>query len=665
MARKDARQKPAKQSTGKRQTTIKNRILRLSIISVVTVIVLLVSVNSVLIYRAYDTSYRSEAESLAGAYSELIQANIESLRNDLDTVMANTSVFNQMSPMYLRKSQLENLAATSLFKDFSVAYSDGKTYSDTDLSKREYFQHAMRGEYYVSSPVIRQTDNSVTTMMAGPAVTVNGQQYVVYGGLDSAYFSKGLDSIDMGKGSNIIVIDKYGQIVASSDQSQVANLENYVNSEDKELRGFATEMMNKESGTYSYEHDGIRFMAAYQNIPDTDGWTIAVSANYSEVIAQVTSAILVCLVLSLALLVIEVVVAIKVANNISRPIIRNTERLKLLAGGDVKTPFENHAPNDETYILSQSMVETVSSLSGYISDIRNVLSGMAAGDLTVRSEMEYKGDFVEIGKSLEQISGALNEAFNLVKGNVNQLQSGAAQLAAGAQSLSSTAIGESQAVDEISTTVAEITKQADNTASISARVAEMTRRTNESAHSGGQLMKELLKSVENIKEKSYGISEIMRTISDIASQTNILALNASIEAARAGAAGKGFAVVANEVGTLAAKSQAAAKDTESLIGDSISAVDSGMDLASKAYEEINTIVEAISEVTTEIERINAAAEEQKDSINLISDNMGRIESGMQSTTATAEQSAASSEELSGLSTSLAETVSRYRTLPEA
>jgi len=662
MAKKATKKGHAKK--GNKQTTIKNRILRLSLISVVTVIVLLVVVNSVLIFRAYNTSYQSEAHSLAGAYSQIIQANIESLRNDIDTVMTNTSVFNQTSPLHLRKSQLENLASTSLFKDFSVAFSDGTTYSDTDLSQREYFQHAMRGEYYVSSPVIRQTDNSVTTMMAGPVVTVNSQQFVVYGGLDSMYFSKGLDSIDMGKGSNIIVIDKYGQIVASSNQSQVSAMENYINSEDKELRGFATEMMTNESGTYSYEHDGIHFVAAYQTIPDTDGWTIAVSANYSEVVGQITRAILISLVLSLVLLVIEITVALKVASNISRPIALNTQRLKLLAEGDVRTHFENTAPNDETYILSQSMVETVTALSGYISDIRNVLSGMAAGDLTVRSEMEYKGDFVEIGRSLEQISGALNEAFNLVKGNVSQIQSGAAQLAAGAQSLSSTAVEESQAVDEISSTVAEITKQADNTASISAKVAEMTRRTNENAQSGGQLMKELLKSVENIKEKSYGISEIMKTISDIASQTNILALNAAIEAARAGAAGKGFAVVANEVGTLAAKSQEAAKDTESLISDSISAVDSGMALASKAFEEINTIVDAISEVTAEIEQINSAAVEQKDSVNLISENMNRIETGMHSTTATAEESAASSEELSGLSTSLAETVSRYKTLPE-
>lgn len=644
-----------------RKTTIKARILRLSLLSVFVLSVMLVFLASILIYRAYDESYQKQAWSLTSAYAQLIQSNIENLQNDLDTAASDTVVFNENVPNVSRTARLESVARTSHFKDFSVAASDGTTLNDTNISDREYFQRAMKGEYYVSSPVIRKTDNSVTTMVAGPAVTYNGKQYVIYGGLDSLYFSRGLDSIDMGTGSTVSVIDKYGQIVASSSPIQVSALANYTEVDDPALQKFAREMLDNEQGIAHYDYGGDEFMAVYQKIEGTDGWTIAVSANYSEIMRAIILDIIFCLILCGALILADIIIAIKVSNKISKPLGASTTRLKQLSGGDVKTPFEDEASNDETKVLSQSLVDTVVTLRTYIEDISHVLRALAAGDLTVHSTIQYKGDFQEIGDSLRQISSALDGAFSTVKNNMANIQSGAAQVAVGAQTLSSTAVESSQAVSDISSTVAKINEQADNTAAIARKAADLTHTTNENARSGGDLMKELLQAVENIKEKSSAISVIMKTIGDIAFQTNILALNASIEAARAGVAGKGFAVVASEVGALASKSQEAAHDTEALITDSLSAVDAGMNLANKAYERMKAIVHDIGQVTAEIERIDSAANDQKDSLELITENMSKIEAGMQSNSATAEESAASSEELSSLSTSLAQAVGKYKT----
>ncbi len=644
-----------------KKTTIKARILRLSIISILVLSILLVSLASILIFNAYDESYRKQALSLANSYSQTIQTNIENLQDDLNAAASNLMIFNDAVPADTRMSHLASLAATSHFKDFSIARSDGTTLNDTNISDREYFQSAMRGEYYVSSPVVRKTDNSVTTMVAGPSVTYNNEQYVVYGGLDSLYFSRGLSSIDMGAGSTVSVIDKYGQIVASSTPSQVEALANYTEVPDPALQAFAREMLENEEGIAHYTYGGTDYMAVYQKIEGTDGWTIAVSANYSEVVAKVVLDIIICLVLSGTLILVNIIVTLKVSNKISNPLTMSTKRLVLLSQGDVKTPFENHAPNDETRILSQSLVDTVQTLRLYIEDISSVLSALAAGDLTVSSTLEYKGDFQEIGTSLREISNALNRAFSTVKESMVSIQSGATQVAAGAQTLSTTALEESQAVSEISSTVANINDQADNTAITARKAAELTHTTNINANSGGELMKELLQAVENIKDKSSAISQIIKTIGDIAFQTNILALNAAIEAARAGGAGKGFAVVANEVGMLASKSQEAAQSTESLITDSLSAVDAGMQLASKAYEQMQAIVSDIGQVTSQIEAIDTATGKQKESLELITENMSRIEVGMQSNTATAQESAASSEELSSLSTSLAQAVSKYKT----
>lgn len=635
--------------------------MRLSILSVTTVIITLMVAIVVMVYKAYDTSYRDQAESLASAYCQMFRNNIENLQLNIKSVESRTDILDETVSLEERKAKLADLASTSIMKDFSVAFADGTTYNNTDISEREYFKTAMSGSYAISAPVIRLTDNSITTMLAGPVYTYNGKQYVIYGSIDTLYFSNGLDTSSMTEGSNIIVMDKHGQIVAASDTSLVMNFANYTSEDHKDYNALANEMLSKDEGFMKYKINGVDFISAYRTVPDTDGWKIAVSENYSGVKASILTDILICGGISLVLIAIGLTVVIAVSNKVVKPVIKNTNRLKLLSEGDVTTPFTNDSPRDETYILSESMVNTVETLRLYINDIRDVLSALAEGNLTVSSTLEYKGDFVEIGKSLNQICAALKSEMSEIKNGTVSMKDGAKQVAAGAQALSQTALEEAQAVSDISSTVAKINEQAENTAKISEEVAQLTLKTNENAKSGGELMAELLAAVQNIREKSNAIGNIIKTISDIAFQTNILSLNASIEAARAGEAGKGFSVVASEVSALAAKSQLAVQNTEALIKDSLDAVNSGTDIANRASAEMTTIVEDISRVAEEIAMINSAAAEQKDSITLINENMTKIEAVMQSTTATAEESAASGEQLSAMSSNLADTVEKYIT----
>lgn len=645
----------------KKQTSIKARIMRLCVLSVITVIVALMAAIVVMVYKAYETSYRDQAESLASAYCQMFRNNIENLRLNIKSVQSRTDVLDESISLEERKAKLADLASTSNIKDFSVAYGDGTTYNNTDLTEREYFQTAMKGSYAISAPVVRLTDNSITTMLAGPVYTYNDKQYVIYGSIDTLYFSSGLDTSSMTEGSNIIVMDKHGQIVAASDTSLVMSLANYTSADHKEYNALANEMLSKDEGFMKYIINGVDYISAFKAIPDTDGWKIAVNENYSGVKASILTDILICAGISVILIAIGITVVIAVSNKLVKPVIKNTKRLKLLSEGDVTTPFVNDSPRDETYILSESMVSTVETLRLYINDIRDVLSALAEGNLTVSSTLEYKGDFVEIGKSLNQICSALKSEMSEIKNGTVSMKDGAKQVAAGAQALSQTALEEAQAVSDISSTVAKINEQAENTAQISEKVAQLTLKTNENAKSGGELMAELLAAVENIREKSNAIGNIIKTISDIAFQTNILSLNASIEAARAGEAGKGFSVVASEVSALAAKSQLAVENTEALIKDSLDAVNNGTDIANRASAEMTTIVEDISRVAEEIALINSAAVEQKDSITLINENMTKIEAVMQSTTATAEESAASGEQLSAMSSNLADTVGKYIT----
>lgn len=643
-----------------RKTKIKYRILRLALINVISACVIMMVVMSAFVATTSHSDYVTQTSELAASYANLISNNLNFLSLEIQAAGKNENIIYHDVPLVTRKEKLSDIAATSMFRDFSIAYSDGSTYNDTNIADREYFQKAYNGEVAVSSPVIRETDGSVVTMMGAP-VKYNGQTYVIYGGIDPTMFSSGLQNVDLGAGSSIVVIDKNGQIIASNDTSLVLNMSMLTESESSGEVKLANMMLSSGSGTYSYSANGHKMLASFQQIDGTDGWTIAVCANYNQVINGIFLDIGIGLAICLALIACSVFVAIRVARNISRPIENSANRLKLLSEGDVTTPYEITALGDETLVLENSLRNTVDTLRTYIHDIRQVLESMAQGDLTASSAVEYNGDFETIGTSLDSITSSLNSAMTAVKNSVSNIQSGSGQVAEGSASLSETAISVAQAVDEISSTIGSIQEKANHTADTSANVATLAEEANSAAHEGGELMGQLLQAVEDIKEKSASIKDIIKTIQDIAFQTNILALNASIEAARAGEAGKGFAVVADEVGNLAAKSAEAAQNTTGLINASLTAVDKGTALADSAHTAMNSIVSGISKISDEMQIITAAAADQQNAVNQITTGISSIEAGMHTTTATAEQSAASSEELSALASSLADEVDKFVT----
>ena len=644
-----------------KSTKIKYRILRLAFLGISLCAVILVASMSIIIASVYKTNYKNQTKALGQAYAEVIFNTINSLMLELKSAGENSNIINESIPLAERKATLDSLAASSLFKDYSIAFADGTTYNDTDISDRDYFKKAYNEEQVaISAPVIRKTDGSVTTMMAAP-INYNGKKYVIYGGLDSALFSNGLERIDMGKGSSILVLDKNGQVIAANDTALVTDLTNLIQSDIPGEKSLAEAMLGGNEDFIKYNDGQNNMLAYYMPISGTDGWTIAVSGNYDQVSMSVFIDIIIGIGISIVLLAIGGIVSYFVAIRITDPVVKTTERLKLFAQGDVTTPFEVNARRDETLVLEESVYSTLETLSIYIKDISVVLGALASGDLTVSSNVNYKGDFSTIGTSLNQISNALNTSFSLVKNGVDDIKSGSGQVAEGASNLSETAIKEAEAVENISNTIIAINQKADETAKVSSGAAELAQKANVNAQSGGELMKQLLTAVDDIKEKSDSIKNIIKTIEDIAFQTNILALNASIEAARAGEAGKGFAVVAGEVGNLAAKSAEAAQNTTQLINDSLLAVEKGNQLANDVNAAMDSIVNEISKISEQMQEITAAAAEQQEAVGKITEGISDIEAGMHSTSATAEESAASSEELSSLATSLANVVEKFKT----
>lgn len=257
--------------------------------------------------------------------------------------------------------------------------------------------------------------------------------------------------------------------------------------------------------------------------------------------------------------------------------------------------------------------------------------------------------------SMKQLEMLLNQIEQICP----VLFSGAEQVASSSQGLAQGATEQAAAVEQLAASVSTISGQINENAENAQKADDMAIKATTSIQSSNQQMGELVKSMNAMESKSHEISKIIKTIEDIAFQTNILALNAAVEAARAGAAGKGFAVVADEVRNLAAKSAEAAKSTTALIEDSVSSIADGVRLAGIANKELNNAVRNVILTTELITQISKATGDQAHAVSQVTVGVDQISSVVQTNSATSEETAAASEDLSSQANRLRQLTERF------
>ena len=228
------------------------------------------------------------------------------------------------------------------------------------------------------------------------------------------------------------------------------------------------------------------------------------------------------------------------------------------------------------------------------------------------------------------------------------------------QSLAQGAAEQSLTVQALSSSINEITDKTKDNATLAGKAAELASAIKTSAEQGNRQMGEMLKAVGEISSASQDISKVIKVIDDIAFQTNILALNAAVEAARAGQHGKGFAVVAEEVRSLAAKSAEAAKDTGTLISNSMEKAEHGAHIAKNTAESLVEIVNGINESNEIISEIASASEMQITGITHINSGINQVAKIVQQNSAAAEESAAAVQKLNAQSDKMKTMVSRFK-----
>ncbi len=341
--------------------------------------------------------------------------------------------------------------------------------------------------------------------------------------------------------------------------------------------------------------------------------------------------------------------------------------LKRLAHGELLCDIAVEEADQDTEELHQLYSEIafnlsggISAIKGYIAEISGVLGEMANGNMCVNISSEYKGDFITLKESINMIAESLNNTLSEINNAAVQVASGTSQVSSGSQTISEGATEQAGAIEELSESVTQIAAQTKQNAENAGMANKLVLGTQTDAIAGNGRMKEMQDAMAKINASSESISRIIKVIDDIAFQTNILALNAAVEAARAGVHGKGFAVVAEEVRNLAARCASAARETTEYIEGSIKKVEDGTRIADQTATALSSIVVSVEKAAALIGQIASASNEQATGIAQVDRGIEQLSQVVQINSATAEQAAAASEELSSQADLLKSMVAQFK-----
>ena len=349
----------------------------------------------------------------------------------------------------------------------------------------------------------------------------------------------------------------------------------------------------------------------------------------------------------------------RVLETILEPIRAIEDVAKELTEGNLHSNLEYHS-DDEIGRLAHSMRKSTRILGTYIDDIDRAMKLFSEGNFDVQPEVEWRGDFVGILNSFMAFEKSMADTVKGIQNVSDQVSSGAEQVAASANDLADGATNQASVVEELTATVTGVSEQIEHNSNaakeISGRVGDLGGAILES---NGK-MREMVDSMNEINQASQEIDKIIATINEIATQTNLLALNASIEAARAGEAGKGFAVVANQVNVLADQSAQAAKESAALIESSVSAVEKGMVVAKETAAQLEEVADTSKIITREVTGIAETLETQAAEMKQINLGIEQINDVVQTNSATSQECAAASEQMSDEADGLREMIRKFK-----
>lgn len=564
--------------------------------------------------------------SMTKTASQNLEGNLHMLSDRIFMIGENEAITDPGSSQEGKLSVLENAQSGIEFAWLGLYNAEGSLYLGDEkcpasLKERKLFPLLQETQNMVIDDIFENGD--VLELAVGlPIFNTEGElNYYLVGSYNYDILSDVLSSINISANGEAFIVNADGRIMGHRNTDLVreqTDMAEYVGTDVIENK-----VVSGETGIMAYEYKKDTELISYVPINGTD-WYLAIIVPRSDFMGPANDSILLGIYITLGILLVAGIYTVAYASRIKNSLKGVTNRIELLANGDLKTPTKISRTKDETQVLSASLSNTVNSINGYISELSKILSSISEGDFDVSVEGEFHGDFVIMKESLNSIIVSLSQMLMSVQDSSKEVletagivSESAVQVHTGSSEQSSSLMVLTEETKAIEENISEV----DNNTRMA---GELMEKAKTSMDAGDANMKNLLKAMEDINNNSLEITKVNRILENIAAQTNMLALNASVEASRAGEFGKGFAVVASEVRELAAQSTDSAKHASEVINSSLKAIENGVIYAKQAAESFDDINEVTSKMTDITKRLEESVSVQKESLANMSDQIAQI-----------------------------------------
>ncbi|MBR1765175.1 MAG: methyl-accepting chemotaxis protein [Ruminococcus sp.] len=646
--------------------TIRSKLM-LAMLAVSFVITIVLAVFSIYyINKSVKNTLNETAEPLATQAARTLERAVESYGDAFSSYVKNSEFRTKATDDERLAFLQSSFSAEDSDYSYALYNSDGSIRDSTpgicaDAITKEDISYALnRGETVYGNIVT--VKNDIYFSVLSPYDLGYKEKYVAAVTIKADDLNAVIEEINFGENGFAYVVNSDGDTVLHKEVQRAKvrfNPIKLAKSDDtySDFGEFLSQAVSTGKGSGTYDYGDISYIAGYAPC-DIIGSTLVISAPTDDFTKISLYALEKICFIGIGLLFATIIISIIFARSISKPIVSTTNRIRSLAQGNLTDRVDVSYSKDEIGVLSGSLADTVVRLRQYISLITNGLTEIQDGNLTYRMEGDFKGDFIKIKTTFNEILESLTETFTSINTSAEQVNSGAVQVSNSAQALSQGSTQQASAIEELSATLNDVSTQVQQNSKDAKNAYSIVTGNTDAINACNEDMTNMLEAMEQISSSSSEIANIIKVIDDISFQTNILALNAAVEAAREGS--KGFGVVADEVRRLASKSAEAAKQTAALIENSTDAVTKGSKLAEQTARSLGDIVEGSTQIQGLVKNISDASAQQAEAIVQINTGVDQISAVVATNTATSIGAASASEELSEQSLILKNMIAKFR-----